>query len=138
MLYEPLMYYYSILILSPIIQTIFPSLSFQHIKSFIKSIFKYLNELNICSKSSKLLCLPFLAFFSLSLVLFLINRMENTYNGFSIFKSNDQITKYLRWGSRRLIFDRESFPYQFCIPMKKKYTSSLNGMKVNLATRKVL
>lgn len=55
-----------------------------------------------------------------SLVLFLINRMENTYNGFSTFKGNDQITKYLRWGSRRLIFDRESFPYQFCIPMKKK------------------
>lgn len=55
-----------------------------------------------------------------SLVLFLINRMENTYNGFSIFKGNDQITKSLRWWSRKMISDRESFPYQFCIPMKKK------------------
>lgn len=54
-----------------------------------------------------------------SLVLFLINRMENTYNGFSIFKGNDQITKSLRWWSRKMISDRESFPYQFCIPMKK-------------------
>lgn len=73
-----------------------------------------------------------------SLVLFLINRMENTYNGFSIFKGNDQITKSLRWGSRKMISDRESFPYQFCIQMKKKDTSSLNGMKVILATKKAL
>lgn len=71
-----------------------------------------------------------------SLKIFLINRMENTI-GFSIFKG-DQITKSLRWGSRKMISDRESFPYQFCIQMKKKDTSSLNGMKVNLATKKAL
>lgn len=120
MLYEHLMFYYSIIIFSPIIQTIFPSLSFQHTKSKIYQIhLQILKWIEHMFKIFKTIMFTFLGVLP-SLVLLLINRMENTYNGFSIFKGNYKITKFLRWGSRRMIFDRESFPYQFCIPMKKK------------------
>lgn len=137
MLYEPLMFYYSILIFSPIIQTIFPSLSFQNMKSFIKSIFKYLNELNICSKSSKLLCLPFLAFFPL--LYFFLSIEWKTHIMASVYlKAIIKLQNFSAGGHEGWLLIEKVFLINFVFQWKKSIPHLLNGMKVNLATRKVL
>lgn len=115
--------YHSILIFSPIIQTIFPSLSFQHMKSFIKSIFKYLNELNTCSKYSKLLCLPFLAFFPL--LYFFLSIEWKTHIMSSVYlKAIIQLQNFSAGGHEGWFLIEKVFLINFVFQWKKKYTSS--------------
>lgn len=141
MLYEHLMFYYSILIFSPIIQTILPSLSLSLFNKykvrFIKSIFKYLNELNTCSKSSKLLCLPFLAFFPL--LYFFLSIEWKTHIMASVYlKAIIKLQNFSAGGHEGWFLIEKVFLINFVFQWKKSIPHLLNGMKVNLATRKVL